>query len=176
LIYYINVPIGIPRPQSPRPRSFRTLPAPAVTGSTCLASCASRPRVSRLLLATSEGPTWGWTSYSILILFAAAINLIALFVVRVLQSEHPLLDVSVFASRPFVISLILTVFLCSGLFAIVVLHSAVSADGQSLTPWHTGLVLVPQALMMVILMPVAGRLYDRFGARWPALGGRCWSA
>ena len=170
LIYYINVPIGIlgtiaaaavlPHIAGARGHRF-DLPGFVCIAAACFA----------LLLATSEGPTWGWTSYSILILFAAAINLIALFVVRVLQSEHPLLDVSVFANRPFVISLILTVFLCSGLFAIVFYIPQFLQNGQSLTPWHTGLVLVPQALMMVILMPVAGRLYDRFGARWPALGG-----
>jgi len=170
LIYYINVPIGIlgtiaaivvlPHIAGARGHRF-DLP-----GFLCIAvSCFA------LLLATSEGPIWGWTSYSILILFAAAINLIALFVVRALQTEHPLLDVSVFTSRPFVISLILTVFLCSGLFAIVFYIPQFLQNGQSLTPWHTGLVLVPQALMMVILMPVAGRLYDRFGARWPAFGG-----
>ena len=170
LIYYINVPIGIlgtiaavvvlPRIAGARGHRF-DLPGFVCIAAACFA----------LLLATSEGPTWGWTSYSILILFAAAINLIALFVIRAVQSQHPLLDISVFTSRPFVISLILTVFLCSGLFAIVFYIPQFLQNGQSLTPWHTGLVLVPQALMMVILMPVAGRLYDRFGARWPALGG-----
>jgi EmrB/QacA subfamily drug resistance transporter len=170
LIYYINVPIGIlgtiaaivvlPRIVGSRGHRF-DLPGFVCIAAACFA----------LLLATSEGPTWGWTSYSILILFAAAINLIALFVVRALQSAHPLLDVSVFRSRPFVISLILTVFLCSGLFAIVFYIPQFLQNGQSLTPWHTGLVLVPQAMMMVVLMPVAGRLYDRFGARWPAFGG-----
>ncbi|MDT7771254.1 MAG: hypothetical protein QOC67_178 [Pseudonocardiales bacterium] len=170
LIYYINVPIGIlgtiaaivvlPRIVGSRGHRF-DLPGFVCIAAACFA----------LLLATSEGPTWGWTSYSILILFAAAINLIALFVVRALQSAHPLLDVSVFKSRPFVISLILTVFLCSGLFAIVFYIPQFLQNGQSLTPWHTGLVLVPQAMMMVVLMPVAGRLYDRFGARWPAFGG-----
>ena len=170
LIYYINVPIGIlgtiaavlvlPHVAGARGQRFD------LVGFVCIAvPCFA------LLLATSEGPIWGWTSYPILILFATAINLIALFVIRVLQTEHPLLDISVFKSRPFVISLILTVFLCSGLFAIVFYIPQFLQNGQGLTPWHTGLVLVPQALMMVILMPVAGRLYDRFGARWPALGG-----
>ena len=170
LIYYINVPIGIlgtiaavlvlPHVAGARGHRFD------LVGFVCIAvPCFA------LLLATSEGPIWGWTSYPILILFAVAINLIALFVIRVLQTEHPLLDISVFKSRPFVISLILTVFLCSGLFAIVFYIPQFLQNGQGLTPWHTGLVLVPQALMMVILMPVAGRLYDRFGARWPALGG-----
>jgi EmrB/QacA subfamily drug resistance transporter len=170
LIYYINVPIGIlgtvaamvvlPRVDGARGSRF-DLPGFASIATACFA----------LLLATSEGPIWGWTSYPILILFAAATNLIALFVVRSMNIEHPLLDISVFASRPFVVSLVLITFLCSGLFAIVFYIPQFLQNGQNLTPWHTGLVLVPQALMMVILMPVAGRLYDRFGARWPAFGG-----
>ena len=33
------------------------------------------------------------------------------------------------------------------------------------------LTLLPQALMMGLLMPIAGRIYDRYGARWPATIG-----
>jgi MFS family permease len=37
--------------------------------------------------------------------------------------------------------------------------------------FETGLILLPQALIMGVLMPVAGMLYDRIGPRWPATIG-----
>src|SRR5262249_22943133 len=35
----------------------------------------------------------------------------------------------------------------------------------------SGISLLPQAAVMGLLMPVAGRLYDRFGPRWPVFIG-----
>src|SRR5262249_42365769 len=35
----------------------------------------------------------------------------------------------------------------------------------------SGISLLPQALVMGLLMPLAGRIYDRFGPRWPVFIG-----
>jgi MFS family permease len=40
-----------------------------------------------------------------------------------------------------------------------------------LEPFPAGLTLLPQALVMAVLMPISGRLYDRIGPRWPAVIG-----
>ena len=37
--------------------------------------------------------------------------------------------------------------------------------------FETGLLLLPQALIMGVLMPIAGLLYDKIGPRWPATIG-----
>jgi MFS family permease len=37
--------------------------------------------------------------------------------------------------------------------------------------FDTGLLLLPQALVMAVMMPSAGILYDRFGPRWLAVTG-----
>jgi DHA2 family lincomycin resistance protein-like MFS transporter len=42
---------------------------------------------------------------------------------------------------------------------------------QGLTPLATGLLLLPGGLLMGVLGPVVGRLYDRFGARVPLVPG-----
>jgi len=44
-------------------------------------------------------------------------------------------------------------------------------QGQQVTAWHAGLTVLPQAVVTVVMMPIAGRLYDRIGARWPAVAG-----
>jgi len=37
--------------------------------------------------------------------------------------------------------------------------------------FDSGLTLLPQAVAMAVLMPIAGRVYDRIGPRWPAAVG-----
>ena len=170
LIFYINVPIGI----------VGALAAVAVLakipgeqgkpfdliGFGCIAGS-----LFSFLLALEEGSSWGWTGYRILILFAVAINLMALFVVVELQVKHPLLNVRIFTYWPFVNSLLLISAMSVGLFAELFYIPLFLQNAQGLTPWHTGLVLLPQALIMMVLMPIAGMLYDKVGSRWPAIVG-----
>ena len=42
-------------------------------------------------------------------------------------------------------------------------------QAQGLGAFETGLLLLPQALVMAVIMPLAGQLYDRIGPRWPAV-------
>ncbi|HEY2204202.1 MAG TPA: MDR family MFS transporter [Pseudonocardia sp.] len=170
LIFYINVPIGVVGAALAFAilPNFPSLPGRKfdLPGFVCIAG-----GLFALLLALSEGETWGWTSYPVLILLAGSINLLALFVIIELQSGHPLLDVKVFASWPFVNSLLLISIMSIGLFAVLFYVPLYLQEGQGLTPWHTGLTVLPQALVMAMIMPWAGRIYDRFGPRWPAVIG-----
>jgi EmrB/QacA subfamily drug resistance transporter len=170
LIFYINVPIGIlgalaavvvlaKVPSEPN-KPFDFIGFLSIAGS-----------LFSLLLALEEGSSWGWTSYRVLILFAVAINLMALFVVVELQVRHPLLNIRIFAYWPFVNSLLLVSSLSIGFFAELFYIPLFLQNAQGLTPWNTGLTLLPQAMTMMVLMPLAGQLYDKFGARWPAIIG-----
>jgi len=170
LIFYINVPIGIigaiaamvVLPNFPRVagRSFD------MPGFLCIAVS-----LFALLLACEEGTSWGWTSYTVLILIAVGVNALALFVVIELQVKEPLLDVRVFRHWAFVNSLILISIISVGLFAVLFYIPNFVQQGQSLTPMNSGLVLLPQALVMMVVVPMAGQIYDRVGARLPAVIG-----
>jgi len=170
LIFYINVPIGIIGailaiailPNFPRAadRSFDT------PGFLCIAVS-----LFSLLLAFEEGTSWGWTSYTVLILIAVGVNALALFVVVELHVKEPLLDVRVFQHWAFVNSLILISIISVGLFAVLFYIPNFVQQGQGLTPMNSGLVLLPQALVMMVVVPTAGQIYDRLGARWPAVIG-----
>src|SRR5207253_641520 len=43
--------------------------------------------------------------------------------------------------------------------------------GDGLGAFDTGLLLLAPAVVTVIMMPISGWLYDRIGARWPAVIG-----
>ena len=170
LIFYINVPIGIlgaiaamlilPKFPATPGRPF-DLPGFLCIGTACFA----------LLLAVSEGQQWGWTSYPILILVAAGINLLALFVIIERQVDQPLLTLHTFTYRPFVISLLLMAIVYTGLFASIYLIPLFLQNVQGITPWNTGLTVMPQALVMAVLTPISGRLFDKIGARYLVMVG-----
>jgi EmrB/QacA subfamily drug resistance transporter len=170
LIFFINVPVGILGAIAAivvLPH-FPTAPAKRfdLLGFLCVAA-----GLFCLLLAVSEGTDWGWTSYPVLILMAAGVNLLALFAVVELHAPQPLLDVRALASLPFLNSMMLVSILFVGLFAGFFYIPVFLQQGQNITAMNTGLTILPQAAALVIMTPIAGRLYDRIGARWPAVIG-----
>ena len=170
LIFFINVPVGIAGTIAAVLLLPKFGPTPVgrfdVIGFVTIAG-----GLVCLLLALTEGESWGWTSYSILILLTAAVLLLALFVIVELEVDNPLLDVTVFRHWPFTNSLLLISVLSVGLFAVLFYIPLFLQQGKGLGAFDTGLLLLPQALVMAVMMPSAGILYDRFGPRWLAVTG-----
>jgi EmrB/QacA subfamily drug resistance transporter len=155
LIFYINVPVGVlgavaamlVLPRFPRSSRHRF----DVPGFLCIAA-----GLSALLLALTKAEDWGWTSYRTLMLICAGLLLLALFVVVELEVAQPLLDLRVFTSWPYVNSLLLIAVLSVGLFAVLFYVPLFLQEGQQVTAMNTGLTVLPQALVLMIMMPLAG--------------------
>ena len=166
LIFFINVPIGIvgtvlavivfPRIHP------ATWPRFDVWGFLTIAYA-----LFAMLLAFSEGEAWGWTGYRILGLFVSAALSLALFVVIELEVDTPLLDLRIFASLAYVQSLLLLGIGVTGLFSALYFLPQYLQRVQGLRELDSGLVMVPGSLVLVVLMPIAGRIYDRIGPRYP---------
>ncbi len=170
LIFFINVPVGIlgtvaailvlPRFPKLAARRFDVL------GFITIAS-----GLFAMLLALSKGEDWGWSSYRILGLLTFSALSLALFVVIELEVDDPLLDLRVFRYRAFTLSLLLISLIMVVLFNVAFYVPQFLQLGQGLGAFDAGLVLLPPALAMAVLMPIAGLIYDRIGPRWPAVIG-----
>jgi EmrB/QacA subfamily drug resistance transporter len=170
LVFYINVPIGL------LGTAAASIVIPKVTRGTArrfdFAGFASIAfGLFAILLAASEGQSWGWSSYRILMLLTAGVLSLALFVVIELEVEFPLLDVRVFTIWPFTLSLLLGSILFISLLAVAFYVPVFLQQGQGKQAFDAGLLILPQALVMGAMMPLAGRLYDKIGARWLATVG-----
>jgi EmrB/QacA subfamily drug resistance transporter len=124
-----------------------------------------------LLLALSEGQDKGWTSQYIVSLFVLSFFFLLMFVIWELGEEQPMLDVRLLANPVFAVSLLITAIITVGLFGGLFLIPVFLQNLKGYTAMQTGLLMMPAALTSGLLMPVSGRLYDRAGARLPALIG-----
>jgi EmrB/QacA subfamily drug resistance transporter len=170
LIFFINVPVGILGAVAAA-IVLPTFPAAKSQKFDLLGFLTIAGGLFALLLALSEGQDWGWTGYRVISLLAGAVILLALFVIIELEVEHPLLDVRVFKFWPYTNSLLLISVLMVGLFATLFYIPLFLQQAQGIGAFDAGLLLLPQALVMAVLMPIAGRLYDKIGPRWPAVIG-----
>jgi EmrB/QacA subfamily drug resistance transporter len=170
LIFFINVPIGILGAVS----AALLLPRfPLVVGRGFdlggFATVAAG--LFALLLAVSKGEDWGWLSYRVLGLLTVSMLSLALFVVIELEVSDPLLDIRLFRYWAFTNSLVLLTLLVIVLFAVFFYIPLFLQQAQGLGALGSGLTLLPQAVVMGALMPIAGRIYDWIGPRWPAVIG-----
>ncbi|GBF33638.1 multidrug resistance system protein [Desulfocucumis palustris] len=129
-----------------------------------------------LLLALSEGTGEGWTSYYIVSLFICSFFFLLMFVIVELGSEQPMLDLRLFKSGVFSISVVAGSLITVGLYGGVFLIPLFTQDLLLMTPYETGLLLMPAAIVTALMMPVSGFLFDRFGAKILAVTGMALTA
>jgi len=118
-----------------------------------------------LLLALSEGPKEGWTSFYVVMLFIISFYSLFLFVLIELFTPEPMIDLRLLKNITFLMSIIITGLITIGLFGGIFLIPLFVQNLMGLTPYQTGLMLMPAALITGFMMPVSGFLFDRIGAK-----------
>uniref|UniRef100_UPI0006E404E4 MFS transporter n=1 Tax=Peterkaempfera griseoplana TaxID=66896 RepID=UPI0006E404E4 len=117
-----------------------------------------------LLVAVSQGNTWGWTSGRTLGLLAAAAAIAAAWVAVELRVPHPLVDMSMM-TRPAVaftnLSGLLIGFGMYGSFMVISDFAQTPATigyGFTATVLHAGVLLLPSALGSLVAAPLSALL------------------
>ncbi|HVB70530.1 MAG TPA: DHA2 family efflux MFS transporter permease subunit [Acidimicrobiales bacterium] len=180
--FYVNLPVGLVAWLVGRrvlARSPRTDSAPPDYLGVVLLSVA----LAALVLAISQGPTWGWSSARILASFAVSVVLGGAFARRSTRHPEPVLDFSLFKTRSFSVANTVTLLYSMGFFALLL--------GNILfltSVWHysillAGLAITPGPLVVAVVAGPAGRAAGRYGFRKVLLcgfvifaGGLLWMA
>lgn len=129
--------------------------------------------VSLGLLLYSLG-RFGMTNQNLLVTIAITIVgafLLWAFVDRQLKISNPLLDLRVFKFGQFRLGLIITLLASAAIMAPELMLPLFNQRILHVSPIVSGEVMIPSALSMAILSPLAGRLYDNFGIKQVALIG-----
>jgi EmrB/QacA subfamily drug resistance transporter len=130
-----------------------------------------------LLVAISEGSSWGWGSTRTLGLFACGIVLLVAWVINEQRAAEPLVDMTMMRIRG-VWTVNAAAFLVgAGMYSsFILIPQFVEMPGAAGYGFHAsvtqaGLFLVPSTLMMLVSSPIAGRLTNRVGGRAPLILG-----
>jgi EmrB/QacA subfamily drug resistance transporter len=130
-----------------------------------------------LLIAISEGPSWGWGDPRTIGLIVAGLALLVAWVVNELHAREPLVDMGMMRIRG-VWTVNTAAFLVgAGMYSSFILipqfaeTPANSGYGFHASVTQAGLFLAPSTLMMLLVSPLAGRLTSRVGARIPLIIG-----
>ncbi len=163
-IFYVNVPVGI--------AAFvfallflREHTEPAAGRFDFWGFVCSGGGLALVLYGLSEGPMYGWTSPRVLISGGTGIVLFALLVVIELGRRDPLLHLRLFSDRMFRYGS-LAMFTAFGvLFGVLFLLPLFLQQLRGLSAFDAGLTTFPQAIGMILMVQVSGRLYPHVGPR-----------
>ena len=128
------------------------------------------------LLAMTNAWRLGWDSPPIVAGFAAAVILVAAFIVWELRVSDPMLDMSLFRNRVFSLAISARFAQFMGGSAIFFLMPFYLIQGLGYPASQAALLMIPGSLCLAVVAPLAGRLSDRFGTRWIAAAGMVFSA
>ena len=118
------------------------------------------------LLALSKGQAKGWSSTYIRTCFALSIIGLTLFMAVESSIRYPLLDLGLFRYRNYSLSMLLAIFRSVGLFGGLFLLPIFLQNLAGYTAIQAGLWMMPGAVVIGIMMPISGRLTDRYSPRW----------
>jgi EmrB/QacA subfamily drug resistance transporter len=171
LIFLINVPIGVVALITGA-RALPAIGAPRPAGGLDVLGAVLGPLAfASLSFGISESAHAGWTGTTTLAGVAVGLVALALFVWRELTYAEPLLELRVFRSRDFTLSILTQWIGFGAMFGTFFLVPLFLQQVRGYGPFETGLITLPQALASAVMMPLGGRIFDRVGARPPVLFG-----
>lgn len=170
LIFYINVPFGI--------LDFflalallKEISTPVYKRFDIWGFLTSTVGFATLLYGLGLVADKGWGDKEVISYLAIAFISLLSFIIIELSVKEPMMDLRVLKNFYFSLSIIITAIVSIVMFGTLFLLPVFLQNVSGLSALNTGLILLPQALLTGVMMPIAGILFDKFGARWLAIIG-----
>ncbi|MDR0899411.1 MAG: multidrug efflux MFS transporter [Lactobacillaceae bacterium] len=114
----------------------------------------------------------GWLDIAhVIVPGTIGILIVVAFIVRQTRMKNPFLDVKVFLNKQFTITTILASLAMMAMMGIEMMLPTYLQNLRGMSPLNSGLMLLPGALMMGLMSPITGSIYDKVGAKRLALVG-----
>lgn len=124
-----------------------------------------------LLYGLSEAGSRTWHDAVVVSSILIGIVFLFFFVYRQLTTDIPLLSLRVFGNVTFTMSTLVSIIVNMAMFGAMLLLPIYIQNIRGYTPLQSGLLLLPGAILMGIMSPISGTLFDKLGVRPLAVVG-----
>jgi len=121
--------------------------------------------------STAGTPGKGWGSGVVVGSLILGGLFLLFFIWRQFISKVPLLEFRIFKYWMFSLATVINMIVTMAMYAAMVIVPLYLQDIRGFTPLKSGLLLLPGAILMGIMSPVTGWIFDRIGPRWLAVVG-----
>ena len=124
-----------------------------------------------LLYGFSSAGSKGWSAIEVYgTIIIGAIGLL-LFVTRQLRKKDPMLDFKIYKYPMFALSSVISVVVSVAMFSGMILTPLYVQSVRHISPLDSGLLMLPGAVLMGIMSPITGKLFDKYGPKALAITG-----
>ena len=124
-----------------------------------------------LLYGFSEAGNKGWGSTEIVTMFIVGTVFIIFFIIRELRMKAPMLSLEVLKYPTYTLTTVINMIVMMSLYGGMILLPLYLQNLRGFSALDSGLLLLPGALVMGALGPVAGKLLDTIGIKPLAIFG-----
>lgn len=124
-----------------------------------------------LLYGFSDAGYDGWGSDRVVVSLTVGVLSLMLFLWRQLKMEKPILEFRVFRFDMYSLTTVINVIITMAMFSGMILLPIYLQNIRGFTAFESGLLLLPGAILMGIMSPVTGIIFDKIGARWLSVVG-----
>lgn len=124
-----------------------------------------------LLYGFSTASDAGWASPLVIVPIIVGVLAFAGFITLQIKLKQPLLEVHTLATRDFRNAAIIVTLINGSVAVTNVTLPLLIQNGLGMSATVTGAIMLPAALIGLVMSPISGALFDRFGARWVSIAG-----
>lgn len=169
--FFVNIPVGIAVflaakwyvPESKADLSHNKLDLPGAVSVTT--------GLILFVYAITEGPSKGWSSDTVLLLFAAAIALLAFFIVNEKKSKHALMPLSIFKVGNVAAANAAQLPMIAAMFSVFFFVSLYVQTILGFSPIETGLSFLAMPITIGIMSSFMPKVINKVGYRIPVITG-----
>jgi EmrB/QacA subfamily drug resistance transporter len=124
-----------------------------------------------LLYGFSSAGSKGWDSPQVYGTIIIGVISLVTFILRQFKLERPMLNFGIYKYPMFAlssaISMVITMAMFSGMLLIPIYVQTI----RGISPLDAGLMMLPGAVLMALMSPITGKLFDKYGGRILAIVG-----
>lgn len=124
-----------------------------------------------LLYGFSSAGNKGWDSPQVYgTIIVGALSLTS-FIIRQYKLDKPMLEFRIFKYPMFALSSVISMVLTMAMFSAMLLLPIYVQTIRGISPIDAGLMMLPGAILMAVMSPITGKLFDKYGGRALAVIG-----
>ncbi|MFS0777279.1 DHA2 family efflux MFS transporter permease subunit [Neobacillus sp. 3P2-tot-E-2] len=124
-----------------------------------------------LLYGFSSAGKQGWDSPQVYLTIAIGAISLLVSILRQLKQDQPMLNYRIFKYPMFALSSVISMVLTMAMFSGMLLLPIYVQTIRGISPLDAGLMMLPGAILMALMSPITGKLFDKFGGRILAITG-----
>ncbi|WP_223703548.1 DHA2 family efflux MFS transporter permease subunit [Sutcliffiella deserti] len=124
-----------------------------------------------LLYGFSSAGSKGWDSPLVYGTIIIGVISLVWFILRQQSKEKPMLNFTIFQYPMFALSSAISMVITMAMFSGMILLPIYVQNLRGISPLDAGLMMLPGAIVMALMSPITGRLFDKYGGRVLAITG-----